>query len=138
MGIGSSCCANRPISGRKVATMLIEDARTGTLFLFFNKNVTAKEGCKCSMSYVVSTDEGASWSNEMNDIPAESGVVGSALASGITHSKSGRLIACMRKICRNSCPADYHSKAMFSDDHGKSWKFATSWVQAQQSVKLPS
>ena len=45
---------------------------------------------------------------------------GSGLASGITHS-SGRLVGCMRKICRNSCPADFHSFSVFSDDHGGTW-----------------
>ena len=28
---------------------------------------------------------------------------------------------CMRKICRNSCPRDFHSYAAYSDDHGRTW-----------------
>ena len=74
---------------------------------------------------------------KMNDIPAESGVVGSALASGITHSKSGRLIACMRKICRNSCPADYHQKlqrlVMIMARVGNQ---ATFWVQGTTECQI--
>ena len=109
-------------SRAEMSPMLIEDSNTGTIFLFFNRNVTSATGCHCNMAYVTSTDRGASWSSQIRDIPPTTGVYGSALASGITVSKSGRLVACMRKICRNSCPQDYRSKAMFSDDHGATWQ----------------
>ena len=98
----------------------LEDASNGALFVFSNANVNSTTGCSCGVEYVVSTDRGVTFSKPGTPIPTSTGVYGSGLASGITHS-GGRLIGCMRKICRNSCPADYHSMAFFSDDHGATW-----------------
>lgn len=53
---------------------------------------------------------------------------------------SGRLVGCMRKICRNSCPADYHSKSYYSDDRGATWS-TSDWLTAGttecQLIELP-
>ncbi len=97
----------------------LEDSSDGSLFVFSNANVNTTTGCACAVEYVVSKDGGMSFSAP-RAIPPGSGVYGSGLASGFMHS-SGRLLGCMRKICRNSCPEDFHSMAFFSDDHGKSW-----------------
>lgn len=96
----------------------LEDAATGAVYVFSNSNVSAATGCSCGVEVAVSKDRGASFAPARR-LP-ESSVFGSGLASGITHS-SGRLVGCMRKICRNSCAADYHSRAFFSDDHGETW-----------------
>lgn len=69
---------------------------------------------------MTSTDDGVTWSAP-TDIPRSTGYYGSSLASGITHS-SGRLVGCMRKICRNSCTGKFRSKSFWSDDHGASWR----------------
>ena len=96
----------------------LEDAATGTVYVFSNSNVSTATSCSCGVEAAVSKDRGASFAPARR-LP-ESSVYGSGLASGITH-RSGRLIGCMRKICRNSCAADYHSRAFFSDDHGETW-----------------
>ena len=75
--------------------------------------------CSCGISYITSDDDGVTWSAPQQ-IPSESCVVGSSLASGIT-TRNGTLVGCLRKICRNSCPADYHSKLYFSRDRGQTW-----------------
>ena len=104
----------------------IEDAQSGTIFAFSNANVNSTVGCSCEVDVTSSSDRGRSWSVPRT-LPPSTGVYGSGLASGFTHRQSGRLIGCMRKICRNSCPADYRSKAFYSDDRGASWT-ASSWL----------
>lgn len=97
----------------------LQDASTGRIFLFTNTNVKSPD-CNCEVFHITSDDDGKTWSDR-TVVPASSGFYGSALTTGITHSKSGRLVGCMRKICRNSCPHDYASKAFFSEDHGATW-----------------
>ena len=111
------------------------DSVTQRIFVFTNTNV---QGCHCDVEYKTSDDFGVTWS-QSTAIDSATGYYGMSLAHGITHT-SGRLVGCMRKICRNSCDADYHSKAYFSDDHGISW--ATSdWLDAGttecQLIELP-
>ena len=96
----------------------LEDASSGAVYVFSNSNVSSATGCSCGVEVAVSKDRGGSFA-PARPLP-ESSVYGSGLASGITHS-SGRLVGCMRKVCRNSCAADYHSRAFFSDDHGETW-----------------
>ena len=98
----------------------IFDANTKTIFIFTNDNVKGTDGCTCDVSYKTSTDNGITYSKLTSIDKETTGVYGMGLAHGISHS-SGRMVSCIRKICRNSCPADYASKAMFSDDNGMSW-----------------
>jgi sialidase-1 len=113
-----------PGGGSSSAPWAVPDDNTGETFLFFNANSTGGQTCNCLVSYVSSTDDGETWSSSFVPIPESSGFYGSSLTTGITlkdGAHKGRLITCMRKICRNSCPADYHSFAAYSDDHGKTW-----------------
>ena len=105
----------------------IEDTTSGTIFVFSNSGVNTTTGCSCGVEYVMSKDGGVTFSAPQS-IPEATGVYGSGLASGITHS-SGRLLGCMRKICRNSCAADFHSMSFYSDDRGASWA-ASSFLTA--------
>lgn len=104
----------------EMTVWLLQDAKTSRIFLFSNTNVHQPVDCNCEVFYITSADEGNTWSDR-TIVPPSSGFYGMSLASGITHS-SGRLVGCMRKICRNSCPQDYASKAFFSDDHGETWQ----------------
>lgn len=115
----------------------LQDASTGRIFMFSNTNVHTPTDCNCEVFYVTSDDDGQTWSNR-TVVPKSTGFYGGSLVTGITHS-SGRVIGCMRKICRNSCPADYRSKAFFSDDHGKTWNsssFLTSGTTECQVAEL--
>ena len=84
-----------------------QDAATGRVFVFSNTDVAA---CRCGVFRVASDDDGATWAAPAAVDPA-SGVVGQGLTHGVTHRATGRLVGCMRRICRNSCPAEYNSKA---------------------------
>ena len=58
-------------------------------------------------------------------IPPSSGVVGSSLNTGIqlrTGPHKGRLVMCMRRICKGSCPGPWQSFAAYSDDSSKTWR----------------
>lgn len=83
---------------------VIEDSFDGAVHLFSNSAVNATVGCECAVEVTTSRDGGLTWTGP-TPVPPSSGMYGSGLATGITHS-SGRLIGCMRKICRNSCPQD--------------------------------
>lgn len=113
----------------------IYDAINKKIFVFTNTNVN---GCQCDVMYKTSIDFGDTWS-DLVSIDSTSGYYGMSLAHGIQHS-SGRLVGCMRKICRNSCEADYHSKSYYSDDGGVSWN-TSEWLTAGttecQLVELP-
>ena len=79
--------------------------------------------CDCLVSYVESPNGGSSWSPPVL-VPQSSGLYGSSLTTGITLTGAahhGRLVTCMRKTCRNSCPDDFHSFAAYSDDRGRTW-----------------
>ena len=102
----------------------VVDDRTGRIFVFYNTNA---DNCRCNVSFVTSSDDGASFAATSVDLPASSGAYGSALTHGITHRTTGRLVGCMRRICKNSCPAQYNAKSFFSDDRGSTWN-ASSWL----------
>lgn len=111
------------------------DGLNERVFLFSNANV---DGCQCDVLYMTSDDFGVTWSKATN-IDSSSGYYGMSLAHGIQHT-TGRLVGCMRKICRNSCEADYHSKSYYSDDGGLSWS-ASEWLTTGttecQLIELP-
>jgi sialidase-1 len=93
------------------------------VLLFFNQNSTRAEKCSCGVWKTRSTDSGLTWDTPAPISPA-SGMVGSSLNSGITVQTGphkGRLVMCMRMICKNSCPGPWESFSSFSDDHGMSW-----------------
>ena len=102
------------------------DASTSTAFVFSNPDVT--KTCNCTNEYYTSKDGGRTWSDPVFVDPDESGVYGMGLGHGIQHS-SGRLVAGMRHICRNSCPADFKAKSIFSDDNGETWS-SSDWLTA--------
>ena len=90
--------------------------------LFWNANSTTSPSskCNCGVATAKSIDGGATWSAPT----VAAGISGSSLASGIvlTHPPhAGRIVLCMRKICKNSCPANYSSFASWSDDGGVTW-----------------
>jgi len=117
------------------APWALQDASSGRIFLF--SNIRPTEACNCEVFYVASDDDGLTWSG-MTPVPESSGFYGLSLATGITHS-SGRIVGCMRKLCRRACPVDYHSKAFFSDDHGITWNsssFLTSGTTECQVAEL--
>ena len=101
------------------------DEQTQRIFAFTNNNVA---NCTCNVVYTTSDDYGLSWNDQLTPVSEDTGYYGMALAHGIQHT-SGRLVGCMRKICRNSCPEDYHSKSYYSDDHGVSWS-SSEWLAA--------
>eukprot|EP00948_MAST-09A_sp_MAST-9A-sp1_P003829 g3829.t1 len=101
----------------------IVDTQSSRIFLFGNVNAA---DCKCDVQYTYSDDEGTSWQKPIR-LAQDTGVYGSALTHGITHRKTKRLVGCMRRICRNSCPKVYNSKSFFSDDGGKSWQ-TSKWL----------
>jgi len=112
--------------GMSSSPWTMADSSTGDLLTFWNANSTSDQRCSCSVSATRSVDDGQTYSEPIA-LPASSGVVGSSLATGITltvggkHGKQGRLVTCMRRICKNSCPNGYASFAGYSDDHGKTW-----------------
>jgi hypothetical protein len=110
-----------PNEGAERTPWVSQDAETGKIFLFSNTNVSISD-CSCGIFYVSSDDDGETWGGSV-ELPddSSSGYYGTSLATGITHRATGRLVGCMRRICRNSCPAQYNSKAYFSDDHGETW-----------------
>lgn len=115
-----------PVDGFSSAPWSIAD-RAGEVWLFYNANSTGGETCRCGVA-VIKSINGQSWSKPVA-IPPSSGMVGSSLASGIKLQKGphkGRLITCMRKICKNSCPAPYYSFASYSDDDGATWNSSAS------------
>eukprot|EP01043_Picozoa_sp_COSAG02_P023268 COSAG02_NODE_1237_length_13725_cov_27.071921_20_plen_327_part_00 len=108
--------------GMSSAPWAIADDRTSQVLLFWNQNSTADQKCSCGVAMVQGKD-GADYSKPVW-LPVESGVVGSSLDSGIRLQKgphAGRLLVCMRKICKNSCPGPYQAFAAFSDDAGTTW-----------------
>eukprot|EP00756_Hemistasia_phaeocysticola_P057328 Hpha_TRINITY_DN33952_c0_g1::TRINITY_DN33952_c0_g1_i1::g.69414::m.69414/K01186/NEU1; sialidase-1 len=98
--------------------------------LFMLTNVDTKD-CKCDVEYITSGDDGRTWTSTPVVLPQSTGVVGSMLTHGVALQKTrpGRMVGCMRKICKNSCPADYHSKALYSDDGGATWG-SSDWLTA--------
>lgn len=105
------------------APWAVADAATGDVLMFYNQNSTENEKCDCNVWYVRTSDGGVTWSKPV-PIPRESGVVGSSLNTGITLATGphkGRLVMCMRRICKNSCPGPWQSFVAFSDDHGSHW-----------------
>ena len=106
------------------APWAVADAATGDVLMFYNQNSTSTEKCDCNVWYVRTSDGGLSWSKPV-PIPPSSGVYGSSLNTGITlrsGAHKGRLVMCMRRICKNSCPGPWQSYAAYSDDHGASWR----------------
>ena len=106
-------------SGMSSAPWSLVDDTTGEMFLFYNANSTGGQKCTCGVAAVSSNDNGKTWSP-----PVSSGLVGSSLTTGITlviGAHAGRLVTCMRKICKNSCSPPYHSYSAYSDDNGKTW-----------------
>ena len=109
--------------GMSSAPWAIADPSSSLVYLFWNINSTSDQKCSCGVA-VISGKNGASYSAPAM-IPASSGVLGSSLDSGIVLQKgvhAGRLLVCMRKICKNSCKAPYSSYAAYSDDKGATWK----------------
>ena len=105
------------------APWAVADDVSGDVLLFFNLNSTRSEKCDCTVWKVRSTDNGLHW-GQPELIPQHSGMVGSSLNSGITISAGphkGRLVTCMRLICKNSCPGPWQSFAAYSDDRGSTW-----------------
>jgi len=102
---------------------IVDDALR-KVYVFYN---TDSHDCRCNVSYVTSSDYGLSFTETSIDLPSTSGAYGSALTHGITHRSSSRLIGCMRRICKNSCPPQYNAKSFFSDDHGITWN-ASKWL----------
>lgn len=105
------------------APWAVADSETGDVLMFYNQNSTTGEKCDCAVWYVRTTDGGLSWSAP-SPIPPASGVYGSSLDTGITLQSGphkGRLLICMRRICKNSCPGPWQSYAAYSDDHGQTW-----------------
>ena len=91
--------------------------------MFFNQNSTRNEKCDCNVWYVRTSNGGLDWSKPV-PIPPTSGVYGSSLNTGITlksGAHKGRLVMCMRRICKNSCPGPWQSYTAYSDDHGVTW-----------------
>jgi sialidase-1 len=112
-----------PNGGASSSPWALSDATTGDILLFFNADSIGNLKCECTVSYSRSTDDGTTWSKLVR-LPKTSGYYGSSLTTGITlqsDAHKGRLVMCMREICKNSCPNDYHSFASYSDDHGLTW-----------------
>jgi sialidase-1 len=106
------------------APWAIADASSGDILLFFNGNSTKTEKCDCIVWSTRSSNDGMSWTKPVA-APRSSGLYGSSLNSGITISRGphkGRLVTCMRAICKNSCPGPHWSFASYSDDHGTTWR----------------
>ena len=104
-------------SGMSSAPWAIADPSTSEVFLFWNNASLAKDKCSCAVS-VIKGVNGAGYSAPVT-LPASSGVLGSSLDSGIRLQKgphAGRLVVCMRKICKNSCSAPYQAFTAYSDD----------------------
>ncbi|GMH64246.1 hypothetical protein TL16_g04075 [Triparma laevis f. inornata] len=116
------------------------DSSSKTIFIFSNDDVNGPTSCDCNIVYKTSDDGGETYSDNFTYINAETGVYGMGLTHSITHT-SGRVVGCMRKICRNSCPADYASKSFFSDDNGATWN-SSDWLHAGttecQLAELPN
>ena len=112
----------RSTSGMSSAPWAIADPSSSLVYLFWNANSTSDQKCSCGVA-VISGKNGAEYSAPAM-IPATTGFMGSSLDSGIVLQKdphAGRLVVCMRKICKNSCPAPYSSYAAYSDDKGATW-----------------
>ena len=93
------------------APWAVTDSATGDVLMFYNQNSTESEACDCNVWYVRTSDGGLSWSKPVM-IPPSSGVYGSSLDTGITlrtGPHKGRLVMCMRRICKNSCPGPWQS-----------------------------
>ena len=93
------------------APWAVADSATGDILMFYNQNSTESEVCDCNVWYVRTSDGGLSWSKPIM-IPPSSGVYGSSLDTGITlrtGPHKGRLVMCMRRICKNSCPGPWQS-----------------------------
>lgn len=108
--------------GMSSAPWAIADDRTSQVFLFWNQNSTADQKCSCGVAMIQGKD-GTDYSKPVW-LPVDSGVVGSSLDSGIrlqTGPHSGRLLVCMRKICKNSCTGPFQAFTAFSDDAGSTW-----------------
>ena len=109
-------------AGMSSAPWAIADPQTSQVYLFWNANSTADQKCSCGVAMVQGLN-GEHYSQPVA-LPPSSGVLGSSLDSGIVLQKgphAGRLLVCMRKICKNSCPAPYQAFAAYSDDRGQSW-----------------
>ena len=105
------------------APWAVADATIGDVLMFYNQNAASTGKCLCNVWYVRTSDGGLSWSKPV-PIPPSSGVYGSSLNTGITlrsGEHKGRLVMCMRRICKNSCPGPWQSYAAYSDDHGLTW-----------------
>jgi len=105
--------------GMSSASWAIADRSSSLVYLFWNINSTSNQKCSCGVA-VISGKNGAEYSAPAM-IPA---LLGSSLDSGIVLQKgvyAGRLLVCMRKICKNSCKAPYFSYAAYSDDKGATW-----------------
>eukprot|EP01063_Lacrimia_lanifica_P021999 TRINITY_DN29707_c0_g1_i1.p1 TRINITY_DN29707_c0_g1~~TRINITY_DN29707_c0_g1_i1.p1 ORF type:complete len:362 (+),score=80.81 TRINITY_DN29707_c0_g1_i1:49-1134(+) len=127
--------------GTSTSPWPVYDPATRVITLFTNVDTA---GCHCDVQYLTSSDGGATWSAPT--VLSNTSAYGSGLTHGVALSAHasgapGRLVACMRKICRNSCPLDYHSAAVYSDDHGASWS-QSAWLGAGttecQVAELPS
>mgnify|MGYP002844356308 CR=1 FL=1 len=109
-------------AGMSSAPWAIADPQTSQVYLFWNANSTADQKCSCGVAMVQGLN-GEHYSQPVA-LPPSSGVLGSSLDSGIVLQKgphAGRLLVCMRKICKNSCPAPYQAFAAYSDDRGAHW-----------------
>lgn len=81
--------------GMSSAPWAIADDRTSQVLLFWNQNSTADQKCSCGVAMVQGKD-GADYSAPVW-LPADSGVAGSSLDSGIRLQKgphAGRLLVC--------------------------------------------
>lgn len=108
--------------GMSSAPWAIVDDRTSEVYLFWNQNSTAVRKCSCGVA-MVKGKNGKGYSSPVW-LPPSSGVVGSSLNSGIRLQMgphAGRLLVCMRKICKNSCPGPWQSFVAYSDDFGSTF-----------------
>eukprot|EP01046_Picozoa_sp_COSAG06_P048234 COSAG06_NODE_7169_length_2600_cov_13.115954_3_plen_148_part_00 len=140
----------KSVDGMSSAPWAIVDDTTSDVLLFWNQNSTAKETCSCGVAMVRGKD-GADYSSPVW-LPASSGVVGSSLDAGIRLRKgphAGRLLVCMRKICKNSCHAPYQAFTAYSDDGaqnlspsktktGKSMRGQLNYSRPVQSIRYKS
>ena len=103
-------------------TVALGTTHEGAVQIFWNANSTTSPSseCNCGVATAKSVDGGATWGTPTVAV----GISGSSLASGIVLKHplhAGRIVLCMRKICKNSCPAHYASFASWSDDGGATW-----------------